>query len=327
MGSPMGGPMAPAPQLGGGPLGGMPAPAPMPMPAAPMPAPIAPVAPIPSATTPYVGARTGARPGRPIEPWKDALRVMMMIWGGVLLLAFMTPVTTGPDFLFQVIIDGEGTQKLEPLLIVAIGLLSVVLAFIPTSPMPRGLIAGSLGMAGIVIPTLLILTKGDFGLGQFMALLTLIGLLTLIPGLLLRSEYRDSIMPRVMVTIGALCILVPMLIPQNDSIPLVSMFTAIIDAEGTGKVRAIISLGLPLLAILSLLCWLPAPSGGGAKVFAWLLITWPAIDHFAKLLIGGHIGDIVSASPYLALMAWAPVSAYFALVGYGFATVFGKQLE
>src|SRR5687768_16688244 len=106
-----------------------------------------------------------------------------------------------------------------------------------------------------------------------MSLLSLIGLLTLIPGLLLRSEYRDSIMPRILVTIGALCVLVPLLIPSGDSIPLVNMFKGIIDAEGTGKVMAIISLLPVLLALLSLLAWLPAPASGGAYVFAWLFIA------------------------------------------------------
>ena len=71
---------------------------------------------------------------------------MMMIWGGALLAAFMVPVVTKPDvgFWFQVIIDGEGTQKLTPLIMAAVGLLSIVLAFIPMSPSPRGLIAGLL---------------------------------------------------------------------------------------------------------------------------------------------------------------------------------------
>jgi hypothetical protein len=297
----------------------MPGPGPSPGPA--------PIAPIPSASPPYLASRTAARAGRPIEPWKDALRLMMIIWGAALLVVFMTPVTTGPDFMFQLIIDGEGTQKLGPLLIAAIGLLSLVLAFIPTSPMPRGLIAGLLGLAGILVPFLLALSKSDFNLQQIFAILGMLGLLALIPGLLLRSEYRDSIMPRILVTIGALCILVPQLIPNDAGLPLVNTFKAIIDAEGSGKVTAIIKLGPTLLAILSLLVWLPAPSSGGAFVFAWLFIMWPAIEHFASLLIAGHIGDAVSASPNAALVFWAAISSYFALVGYGFATVFGKQLE
>jgi hypothetical protein len=291
----------------------------------PMPGP-APIAPIPAAVSPNIG-RVSARAGRPIEPWKDALRLMMIIWGAALLVVFMVPVTTGPDFMFQLIIDGEGAQKLGPLLIAAIGLLSLVLAFIPTSPMPRGMIAGLLGLSGILVPLLLALSKGDFGLGQIFVILHVLGVLTLLPGLLLRSEYRESIMPRIMITIGALCVLVPELIPGDGGMPLVNAFTAIIDAEGTGKVIAIFKLLPTLLAVLSLLAWLPAPSSGASLVFAWLFIFWPGIEHFAELLIGGHIGDVVGASPNLALVFWASVSAYYALVAFGFATVFGKQLE
>jgi hypothetical protein len=294
-----------------------PGPAPMPM---PMPAPIAP---IPSASPPYLASRTAARAGRPIEPWKDALRLVMMIWGAVLIVAFMVPTSTEPSFMFQAIIDGEGMQKLEPLMIAAIGLLSLVLAFIPTSPMPRGLIAGLLGLAGILVPTLLLFTKGEIGLGSILLLLFALGPVVLVPGLLLRQEYRDSIMPRIWVTVGVVFVLLAMLIPVNDHILLVDAFKALLD----GKIEVVVILGPTLLAILSLLVWLPAPSSAGAKVFAFLFIAWPGIAHFTSLLVGGHIGDIVSANPNLALAHWAVMSSYIALVGYGFATVFGKQLE
>ncbi len=338
-GGPMpGGPMGGGP-MGGGPMGGpmphgpMGGPAPMPGPGGIMPGQIAP---IPASSRPLPQARTGARPGRPIEPWKDSLRLMMFIWGGALLVAFMTPVTTKPEigFWFNAVIDGEGIEKLFPLLMVAVGLLAIVLALIPMSPMPRGLIAGLLGMSGIVIPELLLLSKGEFGLGQILDLVSLFGTLMLVPGLLIRAEYRDSIMPRIMVTIGALCILASVLIPQGDSIPLVEYFKAIIDAPGKAKVGAVISLGRPLLAILSLLAWLPSPSSGGAKVFAWLLIAWGAVELYTTLLVMGDIGDAVSGSPYVALVAWIAGfpgkfigSAYLVLTGFGFATVFGKKLE
>jgi len=302
----------------------------------PGPAPIAGPAPIPSASPPFLASRTAARAGRPIEPWKDSLRLMMFIWGGALIVAFMTPVTTSPEigFWFQAIIDGEGAAKLFPLLMVAVGLLSIVLAAIPTSPSPRGLIAALLGLCGILIPDLLLLSKGEFGLGQILHLVGLVGLLTIVPGLLLRSEYRDSIMPRIMVTIGALAILAPMLIPQGDGLPLVDMFKALIDAPGKGKVVAILALGPVLLALLSLLAWLPAPSGGGAKVFAWLFMIWGAIALYTSLLVQGNIGDVVGGSPYLALIAWVAGiggkivgTAYIVLVGFGLATVLGKKLE
>ena len=67
---------------------------------------------------------------------------------------------------------------------------------------------------------------------------------------------------------------------------------------------------------------------GGAKVFAWLIILWPTlISQLALLLAQGHLGDVIKESPFRATMEWAPAAAYMALVGYGLATVFGKQLE
>lgn len=297
----------------------------MPMPAPMLPPQLPPLAkPIP----PYLASKTAARAGRPLEPWKDSLRLMMFVWGGVLLLAFLTPTSTDPlRFMFHEIIDGEGTSKLYPLIIAAVGLLSIVLAAIPMSPSPRGLIAGLMGMSGIVTPILLALSKGDFNLQQALVLVGLVGTLLLIPGLLLRSEYRDSIMPRILVTLGAIAVLLPELIPQHDTLPLVAQFKQIIDAEGTGKIRAIIGLGPTVLAVCSLLVWLPAPSSAGAKVFAWLFILWPAVMQLSGLLLAGDIGAAVKGSPYAALMMWAPLSACYVLIGYGFATIFGKQLE
>jgi len=94
-----------------------------------------------------------------------------------------------------------------------------------------------------------------------------------------------------------------------------------------------------------LLAWLPGPSSGAGKVFAWLWICLGAITLLAAILIGGDIGDVFKRSPYATLMSWSADSvfaalgggkgalpylggaAYFVLVGYGFATIIGKKLE
>jgi len=314
----------PMPPMGGGPMGGGPMGGPVPI------APQRGIGPIPQAVPSYLQNRgQGARAGRPLEPWKDSLRLMMFIWGGVLLLAFLTPVGITPlRFQWDLIIDGEGIgSKLPPLLIASVGLLSIVLALIPMSPSPRGLIGGLLGLTGVLVPMLLVLSKSDFDLGQILFLVYFLGMIMLIPGLLIRHEYRDSIMPRILVTVGVLMVLVPLLIPQHDKMPLVEMFTQIIDAEGKSKVAAIVNLGPVVFAVLSLLVWLPSPSSAGAKVYAWLIIGWPAVELLTGLLLTGHIGSAVEGSPYGALMSWAPESSYMVLIGYGLATVLGKQLE
>jgi hypothetical protein len=111
------------------------------------------------------------------------------------------------------------------------------------------------------------------------------------------------------------------------------------------KVIGVLQLGAITLAVLSLLVWLPSPSSGGAKVFAWLLILWPAITVLVSLLVSGAISDVVTKTPYAAV-SWVSGNAgagpgtadasplrltigvaYLALMGYGLASVLGKKLE
>jgi hypothetical protein len=84
---------------------------------------------------------------------------------------------------------------------------------------------------------------------------------------------------------------------------------------------------------MSLLAWLPAPATGAAKVWAWLLILWALIVHITALALAGGIGSAVTDAPNATLVSWiagsagALGSAYLAIVGYGLASVIGKQLE
>lgn len=298
---------------------------------APAPAARVPGSPITPAT-PYLQQRIGQeRSGRPIEPWKDSLRVMMFLWGGILLLAFVTPIAIEPDLAFHwnTIIDAEGTAKLLPLLIAATGLLSILLAMIPMSPPPRGLIAGLLGLAAFITPQLLALFagEGDFGLLQILTLVSIVGVVLLLPGLLIRNEYRESIAGRIMATLGALCIIALYVIPIGDTLGIVAVFDTIIDGEGTAKIGGILKLLPIVIAVLSLLVWLPAPSTGLAKIWAWAFILLVVVELLTELIIKGNIGTAVKGSPYGALMSWAPESAYYVLIAYGFATIIGKKLE
>jgi hypothetical protein len=283
----------------------------------PMPMPM----PMPSGMPPYLAAQASARSSRPIEPWKDSLRLMMFIWGGALLVVFATPLTVENfTFHWDAIVDGKGMEKLTPLVMASIGLLSIVLALIPTSPAPRGLLAGLLGLAGIALP--FVLDK----VTDWKAYLPLAATLFLIPGLLIREEYRESILPRIMVTIGVLALLVPMLLPQNSQLPLVDLFKQVIDAPGKAKVAPLLQLGYIVVIVLSLLAWLPAPASGGAKVFAWLLLLWPGVVLLTMLIVNDLIADAVTKAPNTVII-WAVATAYSVLVGYGFATVIGKKLE
>ncbi len=279
--------------------------------------------PLPTAPPPYLASQTAARAGRPIEPWKDSLKIQMFIWGALTLIAFVTPVATNPmAFNWDAIIHAPGTAKIGPLLLGAIGVLAIALAVIPMAPAPRGVLAAVLGLAGIFVPIFL------HGMPPWTALLNIAGMLALVSGLLVRNEYVESMFARILVTIGVVCVLLPLVIPEHGEVPLVALFKGLINAEGKEKIVPVLQLGFIVIAVMSLLAWMPGPATGGGKAFAWLLILWPTlITQVVMLVIAGHIGDSVKENPYEATMAWAPLAAYIVLVGYGLASVFGKQLE
>jgi hypothetical protein len=152
-----------------------------------------------------------------------------------------------------------------------------------------------------------------------------------------RNEYRDALVARLVVTLGVIGVLLPFVIPQNDAIPLVSVFKRLIDLPGSQKVGPALDLCLITIVVMSLLAWLPAPVTGGAKVWAWLLILWALFVHAIHLGLAGGIGAAISAAPNQTALAWIAGgaagsvylvgSAYLVLVGYGLASVIGKQLE
>lgn len=306
------------------------------------PPPPAPAAPIPSAAPPYLASKTADRAGRPIEPWKDGLRTHMFIWGALLLVAFATPLSIDPLlFNWDLIANAEGVGKLPPLILAAVGLLSVAIAAIPMSPAPRGLLAALLGLAGVLVPTFLA------GMPPWQMLVPLVGLILLIPSLLVRNEYREAMLPRILVTVGVIATLAVMLIPVNGSLPLVELFKAAIDAPGSAKLLVLVILAQIAIIVLSLLAWMPAPASGGAKLFAWMLILSPVAIMVAFLIVTGFIEQIPDAPGAGLAWVWGSAAsaagsskaaaamplgfgfgvAYAVLIGYGVATVIGKKLE
>jgi hypothetical protein len=292
-----------------------------------------PIMAIPAAQPPpYLASQTASRLIRPIEPWRDGLRAWMFLAGLGLLAAFATPLASSPArFNWTAILDGQGAARLPPLVLAAVGLLSIVFAIVPMPVAPRGLIATLLGVAGIGVPIAIA------GLPPWLVLVPLGGMLVLVPGLLARDEYRDALIPRLVVTLGAGGVLLPFLLPQNDAIPLVSVFKHLIDLPGAQKVEPALTLGMITIVVMSLLAWLPAPVTGGAKVWAWLLILWALIAHVILLVvhgvIAGGLGGALTSAPNATLLGWVASgggtigSAYLVIIGYGLASVIGKQLE
>lgn len=308
-GAPQPGYGAPAP-MGTGPMGGG-----MGIHSPPQPTP-------PGLPNAYLGSSRGAQAGYPIEPWKDSLKFMMLVWGAVALATFATPAHVDPmGFMWDVIIHAPGKLKVIPLIWAVAGVLSIACALIPMESLPRGVVAAVLGLAGMLSPIFLL-----GAMPPWQVLVPMIGMLALIPGLFLRHEYTESIVPRVMVTVGVVFVLVPYLIPESGHIPLVDLFKGVIDAPGEAKVMYLLEVLKIVLVCMTLLAWMPGPATGLGKIFAWALILYPVVVFVVTLLIGGHIGDIAGKSP-AKLVAWAPGVVYSVLLGYGLATVVGKQLE
>jgi hypothetical protein len=288
-----------------------------------------PIMAIPAAQPPpYLASQTASRLIRPIEPWRDGLRAWMFLGGLGLIAAFAAPLATSPArFNWTAILDGHGVARLPPLVLAAVGLLSIVFAIVPMPVAPRGLIATLLGAAGIGVPIAIA------GMPPWLLLVALVGTLLLVPGLLARDEYRDALIPRLVVTLGAGGVLLPFLLPQSDAIPLVAVFKQLIDLPGAQKVDPALTLGLITIVVMSLLAWLPAPVTGAAKVWAWLLILWALIAHVVHLVLAGGLGGAITSAPNATLLGWvaggtgAIGSAYLVIVGYGLASVIGKQLE
>lgn len=290
------------------------------------PQPVQPVAPVPSAQPPYLASQTAARAGRPIEPWKDMLRLMMFVWGGLLLLTFVAPTSLDPmRFSWDTIIDGQGKQKLGPLLVAAIGVLSIVIGAIPMASPARGALAAVLGLAGVFVPVFL------DGMPPWQVLVSAIGMVVLVPSLLVRSEYRDASLARILVTVGVVAALAPWLVPKDGNLPLVQALQAVLDAEGQWKIVNLMAFLVIVVVALSLLAWLPSPSGGAAKPLAWALIMWPLLIVGSTLFLDGGIDPTKSPASALAWVVGAKGvvigSGFLAIASWGIATLIGKQLE
>ena len=270
---------------------------------------------------PYLAGAMQVTP-RPIEPWRDKLRMMMFIWGAVMLVVFAVPISIEPLHFNWDELSGAPAKTL--ILIVlnpAIGLLAIVFGSIPMPALPRGIAAAVLGLAAIVVPWALT----EFPPWQM--LVPIAGALVLIPALLVRNEYTDSLTARILVTIGVICALVPLLVPVNGELPLVAMFKLLIDAQGKAKVGFILHLGLIVVIVMSLLAWMPAPATGAAKIFAWTILLWSALEStITAILTARDPADVFTKTPAQVVL-WGTAAATMVLIGYGGATVIGKQLE
>jgi len=324
MGSPMGGGM-------GSPMGSSSSGYPQPAPYVPPP-PSSPYQPAPFVSSggyqpqpvpqspPYLASQTA---DRPIDPYRDGLRLVLFAFGILLLGAFCTPLSSAPTFHWDAILGaGPVAAKLPSLLLAVTGALAIIIASTPLASPSRGLLAVMIVLIGVATP--IAIAKG---VGGWRNIVELVLPFVLVPGLLLRQEYREELLPRLLVTLGVLATLALWLVPIGGALPLVAMVKAVVDAAGTAKVAPLLELVHMVLIVLTLLVWLPAPASGGAKLFAWILIFWPAVLHFQGLLLSDNVAELIKQTPFTSAMVWAMPVAYVAIFGYGLAALLGKRYE
>jgi hypothetical protein len=273
---------------------------------------------------PYLASETGRRASSPMEPWSESLKTLMLVFGVLLVACFVAPWRVQPGettFAWSILSsEAAAAMKVVPILFLATGVLAVLLGALPLASLARGFAAAGIGLAPIVY--LSVAPAFDWR-----GLLGLIGAVTLVSGLLVRSQYTGAFIGRLMATIGAICVLLPLLIPVGGAVPIVGWFKAIGQAPVELKLATMVQLVPALIAVLSFLVWLPPPGRAAAHILAWILIAWPLVGALALWLLGGNLGAALKNSldgilyMPLAAMAWS------ALTGYGVATVVGKQLE
>ncbi len=282
------------------------------------------------ATPPFLASQTLERMGAPQEPWADILGTLMLILGIALVACFVMPWSIGEDavqFSWTHIADAPGAQKLNPLAIGITGLASVVFGLLSMGSLgtlARGVAAAALGALALIVEYLLVRAWA------WSNLLELLAALTLISGLLLRSQYQRSMLARALATVGVVMTFAALLVPRGGEIVLFSHFEALAGGSAGAVIQGLFTVLWDLLPLFALLCWLPAPGRAGAHVFAWLFITQPVLLGLVTALFSDHAGSFTGALTAglrayflgpVALMAW------LALLGYGMATVLGKQLE
>ena len=258
----------------------------------------------------------GADPLRGVGLWS-------LLFGILLVLYFVTPLSLSPltfSFAqFGTIFDQPVGLMLIFLIIPVIGVLAILFGLLPMGTAAKGAAAGALGIAGLAI----FLAFADHVEWQHLA--SELGIVVLLAGLVIRGGYPSSLVARILVTIGALAVLAPELIPVGGGgVPLVAEFQALSDLPVMGMVTGFVGLFRLVLVIAALLAWLPGPGGGGAKIFYWgILVTFVASSVI-------HVVDASGADAFqtpAALLEWAPMVALYGLASYGIGALLGKTTE
>jgi hypothetical protein len=294
-------------------------------------APFAPMAPVPVDVNgpvprpPYLASETGARANSPVEPWAGSLRALMIAAGAVLLASFAAPwsLAGGAEFSWDRIAAAETTHgRLVPLLMAASGLVAVVLAIAPVVTAGRGLAAAAVGVVSAVAVAA---TAPDV---EWRSIATAVGLIALVAGLLLRSQYRSALVARLVVTGGAVAVILPWLLPTGGIVP-IGLALSVLGGDVPAEAKLVLSVELLTLVVaaLALIAWLPAPSSAGAGALAWVVVALVPTQAILALIVTSGAGEQLRVALHAMLISPLATAAWLVLGGFGAATLIGKSLE
>lgn len=268
----------------------------------------------------------------PFEPWAGSLRIWMMVLGVLLVGCVVAPWSVAPgEVLFSWTRIGDARVplyvRLTPVLIGGTGLVAVLFGALPVPVVFRAVVAMLLGLGplayfelhgGVAPAAPEGFARLDWRLAAGLAAAT-----ALVAALLVRSRYHDSLIARVLVTLGAGGILALGLVPDAGLNVVDGLRT--IDWANVDPTLLVRPLHV-VVAALALLAWLPT-ARCGALVWIWLTLPLPLVGSLLSLVEapdpGARLAGTLASLVYLpfALCAWMTFASY------GLASLIGKRLE
>jgi hypothetical protein len=276
----------------------------------------APKAPRGDLSRPVLASESLAEDLAPIEPGRTAMRALMLVGGLLLVGLFCSPVgKTGDKLLFSwdLLKDQEGLRFVLTIYLAAGGGVFLAAALLPLPYIVRALAGAVVGLTPLGV---MMATMEDWRPVTAMGALAL-----LVAALFHRWRYRRSIVARILVGLGAAAVLATLLVPTGQGVPLVLAFQGLGNASAQQLVQQLFPLVLMLLALLSLLAFLPAGTTGLAQVWAIGLLLYLPVT----LLWGGLTNGPSDPWRMMAsLQPGIPILVYITLGPLGLAQVLAK---
>lgn len=261
-----------------------------------------------------------------IDEIGPTLRVVCLVFGLLALIDFTTPINARPlvfpwealTTLSRLPIAAQLAAVVQP----AFGFIALLAAFAPMRTRTRGALAlvAALILAG---PLGYALTQAGF---PWRIAVAFVANIMVVGGLVWRVHNPSLRGPRMLATVGAAALLAVALVPNGGVVPLVAQAKAVFRGEASTLIVGLVQLSTVVLLVCAILAAWLRPTRLALTV-AWLLILWPMVEHYTKLIVAGDIAQAVKFSPRLALTAWMPAAALAAAAGYGLAALLWQARE